>query len=92
MTKSDLVAALASRANLSRKAAEQAFDAIFDADSGIIASAVRNGESVVIHRFGTFSRRERPARAGRNPQTKATIQIPARRVAAFRPSKTLKDI
>lgn len=87
MNKTELIAAAAERAGLTKKDAERALNAAIDA---ITASLVA-GEKVQIAGFGSFEAKNREARTGRNPHTKETIQIPATRVPAFKASKTLKD-
>ena len=87
MNKTELIAATAERAGLTKKDAERAVNAAIDA---VIAALVA-GEKVQIAGFGGFEAKKREARTGRNPFTKETIQIPATRVPAFKASKTLKD-
>lgn len=57
-----------------------------------ITSALSKGEKVTLVGFGTFERRTRQARTGRNPRTLAPLRIPASRVPAFRPGQELKDV
>ena len=76
MNKSDLVAALADRAGLTKADASRAMDALFGG-RGIIAGALRKDGRVQITGFGTFEPKYRKARMGRNPRTGATIHIPA---------------
>jgi nucleoid DNA-binding protein len=57
----------------------------------LIADGLTKGEKIDLRGFGTFSVRESAARTGRNPQSGEPIQIPARRVPAFKPGKELKD-
>ena len=87
MNKTELIAAIAEKAGLSKKDAERALNATIDA---ITASLVA-GDKVQVAGFGIFEAKNREARTGRNPLTKETIQIPATRVPAFKASKTLKD-
>ena len=87
MNKTELIAAAAESAGLSKKDTEKVVSAVFEA----IASAMAKGERVQVAGFGIFEVKEREARVGRNPHTKETIQIPATRVPAFKASKTLKD-
>ena len=87
MNKSDLVARIASDAGISKSAAEKALNAV----TGGITDALKKGDSVTLVGFGTFQVSHRSAREGRNPQTGATIQIPARNVPRFKPGKGLKD-
>ena len=88
MNKTELIAAVAESAGLTKKDAERVLNASIDA---ITASLVK-GEKVQISGFGTFEAKEREARIGRNPHTKEEIRIPATRVPAFKASKALKDI
>lgn len=87
MNKSDLVDAIAEAADISKAAAGRAIDALTDS----IAIALKNGETVSIIGFGTFSVKERAARTGRNPQTGASIEIAASKSPAFKAGKALKD-
>ncbi|MGQ9512530.1 MULTISPECIES: HU family DNA-binding protein [Thermodesulfitimonas] len=87
MNKADLVASVAEKADLTKKDAERAIAAVFDS----ITAALANGEKVQLVGFGTFEVRQRAARKGRNPQTKAEIEIPAARVPVFKAGKLLKD-
>lgn len=87
MTKQDLVAKMAADANVSKKAAEDALNSFV---SGVKESLAK-GESVSLIGFGTFGVSERAARKGRNPQTGAEIDIPARTVPTFKAGKGLKD-
>ena len=87
MTKSDLIAAVATKVGSSKKDSEKAVNAVIES----ITEALANGESVQLVGFGTFEVRERPARNGRNPQTGAEITIPASKLPAFKAGKALKD-
>ena len=87
MTKQELVTKIAEEANLSKRAAEDALAAFVKA----VKESLAKGESVSLVGFGTFSVSERAARKGRNPQTGAEIQIPARKVPVFRAGKGLKE-
>ncbi len=87
MNKTELVAAVAEKAGLSKKDAEAAVAATFDAISGALAE----GEKVALVGFGTFSVKERAAREGINPLTKEKIQIAASKAPAFKAGKALKD-
>lgn len=87
MNKSDLIAQVAEAAELSKKDATKAVDAVFDA----ISTALQNGDKVQLVGFGNFEVRERSARKGRNPQTGEEIEIPASKIPAFKPGKALKD-
>ncbi len=87
MNKTDLVAAVAAKAEISKKDAEAAVSAVFDA----ITEALQEGDKVALAGFGTFDVKVRAARAGLNPRTKETIQIPETKVPSFKAGKPLKD-
>ena len=87
MNKSDLVDAVASKADMSKAEAGRAVDAV----RGSVGDALGSGDSVSLVGFGTFSVRHRAARMGRNPQTGATMQIAASKVPGFKAGKALKD-
>ena len=87
MTKADLVAAVATEAQRTKKDADKAVSAVLDA----ITEALVKGDKVALVGFGTFETRKRPARTGRNPRTKETIEIPATTAPAFKAGKALKD-
>ncbi len=87
MNKTELITAAAENAGLTKKDTERVINAAIDA----ITAALVNGEKVQVSGFGTFEVRDRDARMGRNPHTKESIEIPATRVPAFKPSKALKD-
>lgn len=87
MNKTELIAATAERAGISKKDAERVLNAAIDS---ITASLVA-GEKVQLSGFGIFETKNREARVGRNPHTKQSIEIPATRVPAFKASKSLKD-
>lgn len=86
MTKADLIAHVAKKANLTSKAARDSVQSVFSA----ISDALKKSEKVVVTGFGTFSVRSRAARKGRNPQTGATINIAARKTPGFTAGKALK--
>ena len=87
MTKVELVNNIALKADCSKKDAEKALNAVI----GSISDALVNGEKVTLVGFGTFEVRERAAKEGINPKSKAKINIPARKVPAFKAGKALKD-
>ncbi len=87
MNKGDLIEAVAGRAGLSRADATKAVDAVLDSVQDTLAA----GGSVSLVGFGTFTVKARAARAGRNPRTGETIQIPASNVPGFKAGKGLKD-
>ena len=88
MNKTELIAAVAESAGLTKKDSERVINAAIDA----ITASLAKGEKVQISGFGTFEAKEREARIGRNPHTKEEIHIPATRVPGFKASKALKDI
>lgn len=87
MNKTDLIDAIAKKADLSKKDAEAALKATLAS----IEEALANDEKVVLVGFGTFSVKERAAHQGRNPSTGKTITIPASKAPAFKAGKELKD-
>lgn len=87
MNKSELVDAIARKADISKAAAGKAVDAMVD----VIGETLRQGDQVTLVGFGTFLTRQREAREGRNPRTGQTIQIKASRVPSFKAGKALKD-
>lgn len=86
-TKADLVDAVAASADLKKVQAEAALGAALNS----IQSALTSGKKVTLVGFGTFSVQHRAARTGRNPQTKAPIQIPASNTVKFKPGKALRE-
>jgi len=87
MTKDEMIARMAETSGITKKQAMIALDAFM---SGV-TQQLKKGDKVSFTGFGTFTISKRKARAGRNPQTGATIQIPATRVPVFRAGKKLKD-
>lgn len=87
MNKTELIAAVAAKASLTKKDAEKAVNAAFEA----ITAELVQGEKVSLAGFGIFETKTREARTGRNPRTGEATQIPASTVPAFKASKTLKD-
>ncbi|MGN1012620.1 MAG: HU family DNA-binding protein [Clostridia bacterium] len=88
MNKAELIAKIAEESKLTKKAAETALDAFVTS----VEEALKNGEKVQLVGFGTFEVRERAARKGRNPQTKAEIKIPASKAPVFKAGKALKEL
>ena len=88
MNKTELVAAMAEKAGLSKKDAEKALNAFVDS----VADAVKSGDKVSLVGFGTFETRERAAREGKNPRTGEKIEIAACKVPAFKAGKAFKDM
>lgn len=87
MNKTELVAAVAAKAELSKKDAEKAVAAV----TASISDALKKGDKVQLVGFGTFEVRKREARTGKNPRTGETIKIKASKVPAFKAGKALKD-
>jgi DNA-binding protein HU-beta len=87
MNKAELIDAVSSKTGLQKADATRAVDAVFDA----VTEALKAGDSVSLLGFGTFVVKSRAARAGRNPRTNETIQIPASKVPGFKAGKALKD-
>ena len=87
MNKTELVAAMAEQAGLSKKDAEAALKAFTD----VVAEELKKGEKIQLVGFGTFEVSERAARTGRNPQTGAEMTIAASKAPKFKAGKALKD-
>jgi DNA-binding protein HU-beta len=87
MNKTELVAKIAEDSGLDKSSAERALKATLNA----ITDAVAVGEKVTLPGFGTFERRERAAREGRNPQTGETLRIAKSKVPAFKAGATFKS-
>ena len=88
MNKAELVAAMAEKAELSKKDAEAALKAFTD----VVAEELKKGEKIQLVGFGTFETSERAAREGRNPQTGETMTIEASKSPKFKAGKALKDV
>jgi integration host factor subunit beta len=87
MTKADLVDQVTAIGDLTRRDGEVIVDTLFDA----VIGALRLGDKVEVRGFGSFRTRQRNARTGRNPKTGAKVDVPAKRVPFFKPSKELRD-
>ena len=87
MNKSQLIEAVAEKSGMKKKEAE----AVINAVTETIATAMKNGDKVQLVGFGTFEVKERNARTGRNPKTGETITVPASKHPAFSASKALKE-
>ena len=87
MTKKELVAYVAEKANLSKKDAETAVNSVFDG----ITEALKTDGKIQLVGFGSFEVKERAARMGKNPATGETIEIPASKSPSFKAGKALKD-
>ena len=88
MTKADLIEEVSRVVEMTRKDSEVIVEAIFDS----IVRALRGGDKIEIRGFGSFRTRERQARIGRNPKTGERVDVPAKRIPYFKPSKELKDL
>lgn len=88
MNKTELVAAIAEKTELSKKDAEKAVKAFTD----VVVEELKKGEKIQLVGFGTFEVSERAARTGRNPQTGAEMTIPASKSPKFKAGKAFKDV
>ena len=88
MNKTELVAAMADQAGLSKKDAEAALKAFTD----VVSDELKKGGKIQLVGFGTFEVSERAAREGRNPHTGATMKIAASKAPKFKAGKALKDL
>ncbi|GGA64147.1 integration host factor subunit beta [Edaphobacter acidisoli] len=87
MTKADLVDKVTELGDLTRRDGEIIVDTLFEA----VIGALKSGDKIEIRGFGSFRTRQRNARTGRNPKTGAKVDVPAKRVPFFKPSKELRD-
>jgi integration host factor subunit beta len=87
MTKADLVEEVVKVTELPRKESEIIVETIF----GSIIHALQTGDKIEIRGFGSFRTRQRRGRIGRNPKTGAKVEVPAKKIPFFKPSKELKD-
>jgi integration host factor subunit beta len=87
LTKADLIEEVLNITELPRKESETIVETIFDS----IISALQKGEKIEIRGFGSFRTRERRGRIGRNPKTGEKVEVPAKKIPFFKPSKELKD-
>ena len=87
MNKTQLIDEMAAKAGLSKADAKRALEAFMDSTS----DALKGGDKVALVGFGSFSVSERGARTGRNPQTGATINIPAKKVVKFKAGAELSN-
>jgi len=88
MTKADLIEEVSRVVEMTRKEAEVIVEAIFDS----IVRALRSGDKIEIRGFGSFRTRQRLSRVGRNPKTGTRVEVPAKKIPYFKPSKELKDV
>ncbi len=87
MNKTELIAAVAEKTDLSKKDADAAVSAVLGAKT----DALKAGDKIQLVGFGTFEVRNRAAKQGRNPRTGETMTVPASKVPAFKAGKALKD-
>src|SRR3989442_3820662 len=88
MTKAELIEEVSRVVEMTRKDSEVIVEAIFDS----VVRALRGGDKIEIRGFGSFRTRQRQPRVGRNPKTGARVEVPAKRIPYFKPSKELKDL
>ena len=88
MNKAELVEAMATKTNSTKKVAEEQLEALIS----VITAGLKKGEKIQLVGFGSFEVRKRAARKGRNPQTKEEIKIPASKAPVFKAGKALKDV
>ena len=88
MTKAELIEDVSRAAELSRKDSETIVETIFES----IVKSLRAGDKIEIRGFGSFRTRQRNPRIGRNPKTGARVEVPAKKIPYFKPSKELKDL
>jgi integration host factor subunit beta len=88
MTKAELIEEVSRVVEMTRKESEVIVDAIFAS----VVRALRAGDKIEIRGFGSFRTRQRQPRVGRNPKTGARVEVPAKRIPYFKPSKELKDL
>jgi integration host factor subunit beta len=87
VTKADLVEEVIRTAELPRKESEVVVETVFES----IIQALQTGDKIEIRGFGSFRTRQRRGRTGRNPKTGAKVEVPAKTIPFFKPSKELKD-
>jgi integration host factor subunit beta len=88
MTKADLIDEVSHLAELTRKDSEVIVETIFDS----VVRSLRAGDKIEIRGFGSFRTRQRKPRMGRNPKTGEKVEVPAKKIPFFKPSKELKDL
>jgi len=88
MTKAELIEEVSRVVEMTRKDSEVIVEAILDS----VVKALRTGDKIEIRGFGSFRTRSRQPRVGRNPKTGARVEVPAKRIPYFKPSKELKDL
>jgi integration host factor subunit beta len=88
MTRADLTEEVSRAVGISRREADTIVTTMLDS----IARSLRSGERAEIRGFGSFGTRQRKSRIGRNPKTGARVEVPAKRIPFFKPSKELKNL
>lgn len=88
MTKADLIEEVSRVVEMTRKDSEVIVEAIFDS----VVRALKTDDKIEIRGFGSFRTRQRQSRIGRNPKTGTRVEVPAKRIPYFKPSKELKDL
>src|SRR5262249_34871658 len=88
MTKAELIEEVSRVVEMTRKDSEVIVEAIFDS----VVRSLRTGDKIEIRGFGSFRTRQRQPRVARNPKTGARVEVPAKRIPYFKPSKELKDL
>src|SRR3954464_6003207 len=88
MTKAELIEEVSRVVEMTRKDSEVIVEAIFDS----IVKSLRGGDKIEIRGFGSFRTRQRQPRVGRNPKTGTRVEVPAKKIPYFKPSKELKDV
>src|SRR5258706_12997598 len=88
MTKADLIEEVSKLADVNKREGEIIVETIFDS----VVRSLRAGDKIEIRGFGSFRTRQRKPRAGRNPKTAERVEVPAKKVPFFKPSKELKEL
>jgi integration host factor subunit beta len=88
MTKADLIEEVSKLADVNKREGEIIVETIFDS----IVKSLRAGDKIEIRGFGSFRTRQRKPRTGRNPKTGAKVDVPAKKIPFFKPSRELKDL
>jgi len=88
MTKADLIEEVSRVVEMTRKDSEVIVEAIFDS----IVRSLKTDDKIEIRGFGSFRTRQRKPRVGRNPKTGDRVEVPAKKIPFFKPSKELKDL
>ena len=88
MTKADLIEEVSRVADVNKREGEIIVETIFDS----VVKSLRAGDKIEVRGFGSFRTRQRKPRVGRNPKTGAKVEVPAKKIPFFKPSKELKDL